>query len=375
MLPSLLLSAELLLLFSVLVVATIWVLERGRRHQPAAKPTLEVALQTNLAVLGVATTTAGRTFLVFRRKGTAATPQVGEWQPDGSVRPFPTTDWNQLVSDSNAPWTFVHANALRVGPGEVLWVLDTGSPAFGAATLPEGPKLVRVDLTTNRVVRIYPLGSVAGGTAYLNDVRFNGRHAYLTDSGRPALVVLDLTSGQARRVLENHPSLVAYRPYLANGQLLRTPQQTPVLVHADALELSPDGRWLYFAPATGPMFKIDTRCLNDDQLSEAARGRQVRFFADTPSTGGTAMDATGRLYFSDKAKPGILCLTPDGRLRDVVRDERLDFVDALWIADNGDLLAPAAQLGRTAALNGGLEATNPPFTIYRLRLGLQPVRH
>ena len=357
---------------AVLAIAVVLTLAWWAWRLAPTGPAIEIALQTHLAVIGVATTVDGRTFSVFRRLGAALTPQVGEWQPDGSVQPFPTADWNTRRTGSDAHWTFVHANALRVGSDGALWVVDSGNLGPAAATPPEEAKLVRINLITNRVARIYSLEAVASGTSYLNDVRFHAGRAYLTDSGRPGLVVLDLASGQARRVLENHPALVAYRPTLVEGRPLRTPQM-PGLAPADALELSPDGRWLYFASATGPMCKIATQCLNDEKLNDAARGRQVRSFANTSSTGGTAMDASGTLYLTDKEHARILRITPAGRIREVAHDERLGFADALWITDTGDLLAPAAQPSRAASLNGGVEAT-PPFLIYRLKLGLKPLR-
>ena len=53
--------------------------------------------------------------------------------------------------------------------------------------------------------------------SYVDDIRFNGRHAYITDAGEPALIVLDLETGDAGRVLENHPSTVDERPMMADG--------------------------------------------------------------------------------------------------------------------------------------------------------------
>ena len=51
--------------------------------------------------------------------------------------------------------------------------------------------------------------SVAPEGSYLNDVRFSpdGRWGYITDSGvQGAIVVVDLRSGRARRVLDGDPS-------------------------------------------------------------------------------------------------------------------------------------------------------------------------
>jgi sugar lactone lactonase YvrE len=205
-------------------------------------------------------------------------------------------------------------------------------------------------------------------------VRFNGDVAYLTDAGRPALIVLDLTTGHARRVLENHPSTVAARPLVAEGRQLVDPQGKPVVVHADQLEISNDGRWLYYQPCSGPMSRIETRFLDDPSLSEATLAGHVERFADTPSTGGTAIDAEGTIYVSDTDRSRILKVSPAGRISTLVADPRLAWVDAMWIDDDGKLWMPAAQLNRTPGLNHGKDAVDWPVTLYSIAIGAKPVR-
>src|SRR6266536_1712548 len=58
------------------------------------------------------------------------------------------------------------------------------------------------------------------------------------------------TEGLARtRSLKGH----------AEGQLMHGPDGKPVYIHADQLEVSPDGRWLYYQPCSGPLYRIETR--------------------------------------------------------------------------------------------------------------------
>ncbi len=88
--------------------------------------------------------------------------------------------------------------------------MDTGSPAFGGNPLPGGAKLVRIDPATDRVDRVVPLGpGLAPPGSYVDDIRFNGSHAYLTDAGKPGIIVVDLVTGTGRRVLDGHPAATA----------------------------------------------------------------------------------------------------------------------------------------------------------------------
>jgi hypothetical protein len=76
-----------------------------------------------------------------------------------------------------------------------------------------GPKLVAIDVETNKIIkRILLPPSVAGPTSYMNDVRFDLRigspagsdgirgMAYVTDSsekGPTGFVIVDLATGEA----------------------------------------------------------------------------------------------------------------------------------------------------------------------------------
>ena len=146
---------------------------------------------------------------------------------------------------------FVGVNAIRVGPDGALWVVDRGSPGIGKPAVPGGVKLVKIDVAANRVERVFDLAAVSRPWSFIDDVRFNGANAYLTDAGAPGLVVLDLASGRGRRVLEGHPSTVAQSPLVAEGKPLRTEKGEPVNIHADQLEVSPDrtGRGSTTSPA------------------------------------------------------------------------------------------------------------------------------
>ena len=257
----------------------------------------------------------------------------------------------------------------------MLWVVDAGAPGPGKAQVAGGAKVGRLDPHTGAVKAIFPLEGAVGPTSYVDDIRFNGPHAYLTDAGAPGgLIILDLRSGQVRRALDADASVTAQRPQTGEGRALIDPMGRPVGFNADQLEVSPDGRWFYFQPATGPFYRIETRYLDDPTLKDADLRTHVQPWAQTGSTGGTAMDASGVMYASDIDHDAILKITPDGRIATLVRDPRLVWVDAMWIDDRGGLWAPAAQLDRTKGLNGGADTVRYPTVVYRLQIDAKPLR-
>jgi len=182
-------------------------------------------------VNGVTTTPEGRRFVVVQPLHEGQ-PQVAEIS-SGSPVAYPDSQWNARRNGEDGRSAFVGVNSLWIGSDGALWIVDRGAPRIGRPLVPGGPKLVRIDLASNKVTRVYDLSEVAQGKSFVDDVRFNGAPAYLTDAGRPALIVLDLASGAARRVLEDHPSTVASRPLMAEGRQLLDERGAPIVVHAD----------------------------------------------------------------------------------------------------------------------------------------------
>ncbi|KAI1336951.1 major royal jelly protein [Xylariaceae sp. FL0016] len=294
--------------------------------------------------------------------------------------PFPDEEWNNYTQGKDPATHFIRINSQRIGPDGALWIVDTGSPSFGVPViLPTGPKLIQVNLESNQVQRVYDLGNVTLSSSLLDDVRFNpaSGKAYLTDAGVPALIVLDLTTGAAQRVLEHDLSTRAFTPVSAEGSLLRGPypSQAFAYVYADQLEVSPDGRFFYYQPASGGMSRIETQYL-DAALYNSSRAsvlpQYVEPFALTPSTGGTAIDAHGNMYDSDTDRQSILKISPNGTTSVLVQDPRLLWVDAMWVDSAGKLWMPAAQLNRGVPFQNGTSKIVKPLHVFTIDIGVPP---
>lgn len=169
-----------------------------------SQPELHINQTLQTPVNGVSTTPDGRLFLLYARVDGSKGPQVVEWHGDNTTTPFPDAEWNNYTQGKDPATHLLRTNSQRIGPDGSLWLVDVGSPAFGEPVIfPYGPKLVQVNLTTNSVQRVYFMGNVTRTESLLDDVRFNPatNHAYFTDAGSPGIIVLDLASGFAVRVL------------------------------------------------------------------------------------------------------------------------------------------------------------------------------
>ncbi|MFT9160718.1 MAG: L-dopachrome tautomerase-related protein [Acetobacter sp.] len=309
---------------------------------------------------------SGHVFVSSPRWTGFSGPAVGLLTKSRAIKAFPDADWNDWKPGQDATHRFVSVNALHVAPDGTLWVIDTGTPSFGGAPVSGGAKLVRIDPATGHVLRIYPLGSeIAQAGSYIDDIRFNGRHAYLTDAGKAALIVLDVETGDVRRVLDNDVSTRARtdRPIIMGGHVVESHPHQPLLVNVDPLEVSPDGKWLFFGPLEGPWSQVPTALLDDPDVSSTDLSAAVRLWADLPPIGGSTMDTAGNLYFTNLKDNGVYRRDLSGKITKLISDSRLHWADAPCLAPDGRLWLPVAQLDRLPMFHQGQSRSHQPFLL------------
>ncbi|WP_415326818.1 SMP-30/gluconolactonase/LRE family protein [Chryseobacterium sp. MMS23-Vi53] len=340
-----------------------------------ANAQLEKIATSDVVWNGVTTSSDGRVFVNFPRIEGDKGMRIGEVLKNGKIIPYPNEDWNNWESGADVNEKFVRTNSLRIGPDDLLWIVDTGTPSMGQNPLSGNAlKLVSIDTKTNTVQQIIPLSGIAKPSTFIDDLRISGNTIYLTDAGEPALIILDKTTGKGRRVLENQPS-TDNLPIKAEGKIMKDEKESEVRIHADQLEISPDGKWLYFQPASGPLWRVETQYLSDENISEKDLASKVELFYKTPSTGGTTIDADGNIYVSDVNTSEIIKISPEGKESLVIKDKRLLWADALWIDNEGYLWIPTGQLNRLAAFQNGKSKVKFPVVIYKLKINAKPIRN
>ncbi|KAK4575361.1 hypothetical protein LTR86_001215 [Recurvomyces mirabilis] len=348
-------------------------------YQGPEDPRIQTALTLQNPSNGVSTTPGGRLFVLFARVDGSKGPQVVEYNTTTNTSvPYPNAEWNNYTTGKDPATHLVRTNSQRIGPDGLLWLVDTGSPAFGTPVIfPNGPKLVSVNLTTNQVQRVYSMGNATLSSSLLDDVRFNpaSNKAYLTDAGAPAIIILDLCTGATVRVLVDDASTSAYMPVSAEGNLLHASGGMFEHIYADQHEVSPDGKYYYYQPSNGGLSRIPTAALdaafyNSSMAQVLSDYREP--FALTPSTGGTAIDAEGNIYSSDTDNQSILKIYPNGTKTLLCQDPRLLWVDAMWIDTQKRLWMPAAQLNRGQPFNNGTSYVVPPLHVFTIDIGVGP---
>lgn len=325
----------------------------------------------------VALTSDGRLFVGLPRwPGFEKTPSIAQIMPDGSLKPFPGGQWNDWSPGKPSDAALVKINTIHIFDDDTLWAIDQGEDA-GPKGINPGQKILQFDTRSGKLLRSIRLpASVLPAGANLNDLRLDSEHAYVTDSGLGGIIVVNLRTGDAVRRLAGHPStqmIPTRRPVGEDGHVLLLPDGSDHQVHSDPIEISPDGKWLYYQPLSGPLWRVPTAALRDAQLSDDALGKQVQFVYNTNPLTGTAIDSAGNIYMGEYDKPRVTVYSPDGTLRVVAEDERLANPDAMIISDRRELFIPVPQSARMASNRGpgGKDALQLPFKIYKLQLPAQ----
>ena len=327
-------------------------------HDPAS---LTLVKSFDHQVTGVAVSETGRIFVNFPRWSEDVPVSLAELMPDGSLKPYPDENWNRYRNA--APLTptdhFVCVQAETADGKGSLWVVDPAAPNT-EFIVSGGPKLVKIDLATNTVARVYPMdGSVAPQGSYLNDIRLSpdGKAAYLTDSGaQGSLIVVDLDTGKARRVLDGDTSTQVDRSVkvAVEGKELHQPDGRGVQFAADSISLDPKGEYLYWQPLTGKtLYRAPTAALRDAGLSPADMVAKVEVVSGSQPNDGLWQDSTGRLFFTAVQNSAIEYQDGGGARSTLVADPRLRWPDTFAQGPDGALYVTNSDITDSPRFHGG----------------------
>ena len=336
---------------------------------------------------GVSVSHTGRIFVNFPKWGDDVAYTVAEIR-DGEVVAFPDVDWNAPRGDAD-PEALVSVQSIVVDPLDRLWILDTGSPMF-QPTKRGGPKLVCVDLATDKVVRTILFDpDVALPTTYLNDVRFDLRRgaAFITDSsdqGPNGLIVVDLQTGEAWRRLHDHPSTKAVRPpdllpIVEGRPFFKRPagggSPEPVTMGSDGIAIAADGSRIYYCPLVSRRwYSVSAEALFDRGMDDADVNATIHDEGDKGGgSDGLETDDQGRFYLTNYEHNAVLRRLPDGTFETLAHDPRLLWPDTMSVAD-GYLYVTANQLHRQADYQGGVDQRKYPYSLFRVPIDAGPVR-
>ena len=336
--------------------------------QTAEGPAFEVVATLQQGPGNVAVTPEGR-IIISNHQFYDPEFRVMEVHADGTTTPFPTETWSGAPNEDGVGLNAVLG--LRSDPRGIVWMLDNGG---------EVPKVVAWDTRTetlHRVIHIPPPATRPG--SFHNDLAVDlaNEALYLADIGGedgPAIVVVDLSTGQSRRVLADHPSLQAEDlPMVIDGQAVRIRTAEGEVVEArvglNPITIDPSYTWVYFGAMHGDdLWRVRARDLADPALSAGQLADRVERYGDKPVSDGISIDAAGNVYVTDVTGNAIGMTGPDGTYRILVQDDNhLSWPDGISAGPDGWMYATVNRLHRSAALNAGENLSEPPYYVVRFR--------
>jgi sugar lactone lactonase YvrE len=323
---------------------------------------LEAVVTSDQAIGNVAVSADGRVFYTIHPESNPVGPRLYEWR-DGKAVPFP--DAARQVSLFAAPL------GLCIDSRNRLWVID---PAEHGT---RGARLVALDLATGEVVEehrfsedVAPLGS------FLQDLRTDpaAETVFIADASfwrrEPAIVVYDVKTGTARRVLQGHES-VRFQNWL-----VRTPIKDmrffggilELKTGIDGIAVSPDGTWVYWAAMNhDTLYRVRAADLRDPSLDPATLAARVEAVGRKPLSDGISTDADGGVLVTDVEHGAVVRIVPGGARETLVKDPKVRWADAVSHGPDGWVYLADSAIPHLLLQSRAHVAENGPYTIWRFR--------
>lgn len=327
----------ILLAIVVLVAVTLWLRYGGGDPYPdlSTAPLIDDSgirevLNYPEPIGNVAISREGRIFFTVHPESRSKGNKLLEWVAGAAV-PYP--------SGTVQPHLFDSVLGLVVDARDWLWTIDHGSHGFGTA------RLLAFELSSGNIIHDFefrpetaPVGS------FLQDLRVtaNGETVFIADASiwrkKPAIIVYDVATRSARRVLESHPSVRAENYLVRTG--LRDMSFLKGLfnlkVGVDGIALDANDEWLYYAAVNhSGLFRLRVRELRDETLPASELESRVERYSDKPLSDGMVAAASGKIFVTDVEHGAVIAVDPGRRLRTVVRSSRIRWADGLAFGPDG----------------------------------------
>lgn len=363
-----------LALLTILAVAALGVVYTlfggGRPYADLSGPpvlgdgAIEAVVRSDRPIGNAAVSSAGRIFYTIHPESNPTGPKLYEWV-DGKTEPYP--------AEADQGDLFQSPLGVAIDARNRLWVIDPGNHGTGQ------PRLVAFDLATDAVVHSFDFPSdIAPLGSFLQDLQIStdGRWVYIADVGfwakRPALIVCDVETGLARRLLNRHASVYPQNLLIRNqikdmsffGGMLE--MKTGV----DGVALSRDGSWLYYGAMNhDTLYRIPTDALQDSSLDAAEVEAAIEAVGAKPLSDGFSIDNDNNVFITDVEHQAVVAMAPDGSLTTVVKDSRIRWADGLSFGPDGWLYLADSAIPHLVLQSPEHHAAQAPYMIWRFKPG------
>ncbi len=362
-----------LIILFVITATALWVRHGGGESYPnltdapqLSSDALEEVLAYPEPIGNVAVSSSGRVFFTVHPESRPRGNKLLEYVNGASV-PFPSLRQQQELFDTPL--------GIAIDRYDRLWVIDHGNHGMRTA------HIVAIDLVTGDVIRNQSLeAAIAPAGSLLQDLQVSadGRTIVIADASfwlkRPALVVYDVETGDARRVLEGHRSV------LAENYLIRSNDQNmEYLGGMVALRGGVDGitlglEWLHYGALSGSgLYRVRLKDLRNKTLPTSQLATRIERYSDKPLSDGLSSDKLGGVYVTDVEHNAIFRVGTDRNLLTLIQSSKIRWPDALSFGPDGYLYVADSALPELILKSTEHIQANGPYRIFRFQPGYEGV--
>jgi sugar lactone lactonase YvrE len=327
---------------------------------------LEQVLSYPEPIGNVAVSSSGRVFFTVHPESRPRGNKLLEFV-DGAAVPFPNGASQRRLFDT--------VLGVAIDRRNRLWTIDHGNHGLRTA------RLLGFDLASGELVHDHSLDEqIAPAGSFLQDLQVSadGRTIVIADASfwrkKPALIVYDIETATARRVLDSHP-VVSAEHYVVKNQGREMSFLGGVVAlrgGVDGIALSPN--WLYFAALNGSsLYRVALSDLMDKSIPDSQLAAQVERYADKPLSDGLSIDVDGNVYVTDVEHNSIYIVDTKQNIRTLLRSPEIRWPDALSFGPGGWLYVADSDLADVILRTSDQIKAKGPYGVFRFRVSSEGI--
>lgn len=286
---------------------------------------------------------------------------------DGAAEPYPDGASQSQLFDT--------VLGLVIDQQNRLWTLDHGNHGVRAT------RLLGFDLATDGLMHDHVLGSdVAPRGSFLQDLQVSadGNTIVIADASfwrkRPAIIVYDIATRAARRILEAHETVSAENYLIRNHGTEMSYIGGIVALRGGVAGIALGPEWLYFGSLSGSgLYRVHINDLTNASIPEAQLAARIERVAHKPLSDGLSLDIEGNVYGTDIEHGSIFVVNPNGDdeavLTTLVRSDKIRWPDGLSFGPDGWLYVSDSALADVIMQPRDHIKANGPYQILRFQPG------